>query len=134
MGIASVRGHPALMHAFCKIMERAANGLDVRQMHFVHRHTGPGVWTRALQQVLRLDPEVNRNSSRYQYNQVNHELDQCGVAQASGLGICLFDWNFTKNLTKNTYLSMWSKEERGNLPSWLTQRQNLANKRGGFRH
>ena len=41
---AAESGHPALVAIVQLIVERAAEGIDITYPHFVHRHTGPGIF------------------------------------------------------------------------------------------
>ncbi|KAI3432633.1 hypothetical protein D9Q98_004179 [Chlorella vulgaris] len=50
--IASVRGHPALKATIELILGLARNGIDMTYPHFVHKHTGPGVWTQAIGELM----------------------------------------------------------------------------------
>ena len=45
--IASVPGHPIMLNVLHLIFQRVMEGLS-KSEHFVHFHTGPGVWTTAI--------------------------------------------------------------------------------------
>ena len=45
-------GHPALGHLIELIVKRAAEGIDTGYEHFVHRHSGPGIFTDGIRQWL----------------------------------------------------------------------------------
>jgi mannosyltransferase OCH1-like enzyme len=48
----SAPGHPCLDAVVDLLVERARAGIDTSYEHFVHRHTGPGLWTDAFLKVL----------------------------------------------------------------------------------
>jgi mannosyltransferase OCH1-like enzyme len=53
--IAAESGHPVFDLVLRLIVERARPGIDLSSEHFVHEHTGPGIWTRAMRQILNLE-------------------------------------------------------------------------------
>jgi inositol phosphorylceramide mannosyltransferase catalytic subunit len=52
--IAAAPGHAAMKAVLKLILQRARAGIDTSYEHFVHKHTGPGVWTDAICEVLGL--------------------------------------------------------------------------------
>ena len=43
-------GHPALEQIIALMVERAAAGIDTAYEHFVHKHSGPGIFTDGIRQ------------------------------------------------------------------------------------
>ncbi len=54
---AATPDHPALSAVIDLIVERAAEGIDISYPHFVHRHTGPGVFRDGVKRWLGLPDE-----------------------------------------------------------------------------
>lgn len=54
---AAESGHPALESIINLIVERAANGIDTANEHFVHHHTGPGIFRDGVKRWLGLPEE-----------------------------------------------------------------------------
>lgn len=50
--ISAAPGHGALKRTLDLVRSRWAAGIDMSYPHFVHYHTGPGVWTDALNQYM----------------------------------------------------------------------------------
>ncbi len=53
----SVPGHPCLDAVVDLLIERAAGGIDTTYEHFVHFHTGPGLWTDSIRSTLEFDEQ-----------------------------------------------------------------------------
>lgn len=58
--------HPVLTRVIGLVLERASRGVDTNYQHFVHYHTGPGVWTDALRLYLDI-AETEPPSDAYGY-------------------------------------------------------------------
>lgn len=51
--IAAIPGHPVLQNAIDLVIERAADGIDIRDPTAVHYYTGPQLWTDAILSYLK---------------------------------------------------------------------------------
>ncbi|GAX74331.1 hypothetical protein CEUSTIGMA_g1780.t1 [Chlamydomonas eustigma] len=115
--------HPLLSLVIQLILERFRAGMDVssRNPHFVHQHTGPGVWSAAVTHYLGFDKglvgkagEVFRkvHSDRGTFLRVRNEL-----------GVCLVGRPFFGGLNvKNHYGSLNFKN---GWASWTEERSQL---------
>jgi inositol phosphorylceramide mannosyltransferase catalytic subunit len=52
--IVATPGHPVLAEVLHLIEKRFQSGIDTTYEHFVHKHSGPGIWTDAIRKVLGL--------------------------------------------------------------------------------
>ncbi len=50
--ISAVPAHPLLSQVIELVLRRAKDGINTDYEHFVHYHTGPGVWTEAIRMYL----------------------------------------------------------------------------------
>lgn len=56
--------HPILQTVIQMITDDAEKGIDTSDEHFVHKHTGPGIWTRAIHRTLGF-PEDQKAATTY---------------------------------------------------------------------
>lgn len=55
--IVSVPKHPILKNVINMIVQLCKLGIDISDEHFVHKYTGPGIWTKAINHTLGFKPE-----------------------------------------------------------------------------
>lgn len=115
--MAGVQQHPVLEEVLCQINRRALH-IDNTYEHFVHKTTGPGVWTDAIKYSL----NYTGTSARDVFEKVNAAASNPVKVQAQRLGLCLADEYFPRRFVSNEYMSQWSSEDRGQLPSWTKER------------
>ena len=118
--IVSCKGHPVLKTVIDLIVERASKGIDISEKHFVHKHTGPGIWTEALRKCLNVPENKNardiftmyRNSQlEFLFSKYQLRLEDKGY--------------FNGRLVKHYY---GSRNFKKNYDSWIEQRTNIGEK------
>jgi mannosyltransferase OCH1-like enzyme len=110
--VAASPGHPALGRALEIIEQRARAGSDTAYEHFVHRHTGPGVWTDAIREWLGLE---GMSPTEIYQNYSNHAAER-------GIQI-LPAWSFERELVRHDF---GSATYRGDgYASWVDERKRL---------
>lgn len=119
---AGVAGHPMLRRVLELIIQRAKDGIDVSNGHFVHFHTGPAAWTDAIRSYLGYDykerwPGADVVIKEVWSNPIMYRL-------ARSVGICLMDWWFYDGDTSETrvrHLFASQKFDKSEYTSWLTE-------------
>lgn len=122
---ASVPGHPILKAVINLVVAECEKGVDTSDEHFVHHHTGPGIWTRAIHQVLGYPRE---QKARHTYNlyQTQSEHRQ----RFEQLGMRLEDRPyFYSQMVRNLYGSTQFTDD--GYVSWLKERDQLLGKKEG---
>lgn len=116
--IVAVPRHPLLKALIDTIVDDFQKGIDTRDEHFVHKHTGPGIWTRVIHNVLQYPIEQKAGHTFYLYqNDPEHRK------RAEALGIRLEDRTFfSKKMVRNMY---GSTQFRDGYTSWMTERDQL---------
>lgn len=88
--IAATPEHPALEFVCGFLLERwKQRGIDVKNPHFVHATTGPGIWTEALVAYLGEPPKTQAATIFYQYKK-NSKYRK----KINALGVFLFPVSF----------------------------------------
>lgn len=125
--IASVPGHPLLRSVLTLILEKAKNGIKIENEHFVHYHTGPGVWTEGITRFFKSEIGISEKegpkTAKQLYDAVYHG-DVRYNEIASKYKICIMGDTFygangktAPEATKNLYGSTsWRTQ-----PSWTKE-------------
>jgi hypothetical protein len=74
--------HPILAKVIELIVDEAEKGMDTSTEHFVHKHTGPGIWTRAVQLTLGFKEDARAIDTYKEYikqTDKNNTFQQLGV-------------------------------------------------------
>lgn len=79
--IACVAKHPILWNVIEAITEDVLAGIDTTDPHFVHKYTGPGIWTRVIKENLEMQSksveEIYHMYKEYQkYNEYKKEKEK----------------------------------------------------------
>ena len=118
---AATKNHPAMHYVCDYIIERwKQDGIDTSDEHFVHRVTGPSIWTDALfsymnEENSNLDEVYQRYLSDMQFKQKLH-----------GLGIYLFSKNFYNGeASQNLFGSRFFGD---GYVQWIKERDDLIDK------
>jgi mannosyltransferase OCH1-like enzyme len=116
--LASVPQHPLFKFVVRLIVEEAQKGIDTSQEHFVHHHTGPGMWTRAIHQFLGYPKEQKaRHTYRLFQTTDRARFEKWGIRLES-------DTYFSKEMVKNLF---GSTQFGDGYISWMEQRKALQN-------
>jgi mannosyltransferase OCH1-like enzyme len=118
--IASVPRHPILKRVIEMIVQEAQNGIDTSDEHFVHKHTGPGIWTRAIHQTLGINEAQKAIDTWNIYNdpQKRSIFKKLGVRLESKTF-------FNGENVKNMYGSTQFKD---GYHSWIEERDEIIKK------
>jgi len=116
---AAVPGHPVLKAVIDLVVRECEKGIDLSDEHFVHRHTGPGIWTRAIHQTLGYPPEQKaRHTYTLYQTQPEHRR------RFDAMGIRLEDRPFFySQMVRNLYGSTQFTDD--GYVSWTDQRDQL---------
>jgi len=116
--IASVAGHPILKMVIEMIVNECSNGIDLSDEHFVHKYTGPGIWTRAINKVVGL-PEGQQAIDTWKvYNNPKTQI------RFKNLGIHLESKRFFNG---ENVRNLYGSVKFGNdYHSWTKERQKLV--------
>jgi|688.fasta_scaffold69237_5 hypothetical protein len=112
-------GHPILKKVIDLIVKEAKNGIDTSTEHFVHKHTGPGIWSRAVQLTLGF-PEYQSASDTYKLYLTNKDKSD-SVFQKLGVRI-ENDQYFAGEKVKNLY---GSTQFGDGYVSWMDERDKI---------
>lgn len=77
--ILSAPQHPILANVIRLIVDDAMNGIQMDDEHFVHRHTGPGIWSRAIHQTLGFPEDQKAIDTYRQYTKGDSRFKRYGV-------------------------------------------------------
>ena len=114
--LASVPRHPLYKAVLDAIVSTAEEGIDVSNEHFVHKHTGPGIWTRAIHEFLGYPIEQKAQHTFHLYQTTDRLRFQ-------KWGIRLEDRTFfSRKVVKNLY---GSTQFSDGYVSWMEQRDAL---------
>jgi len=114
--LASVPRHPLFKAVLDAIVRTAREGIDVSNEHFVHKHTGPGIWTRAIHEFLGYPIEQKAQHTFHLYQTTDRDRFQ-------KWGIRLEDRAFfSRKVVKNLY---GSTQFSDGYVSWMEQRDAL---------
>lgn len=120
---ASVPGHPILKAVIDLVVAECEKGIDTSDEHFVHHHTGPGMWTRAIHQVLGYPSE---QKARHTYNLYQKQSEH--RQRFEQLGMRLEDRPyFYSQMVRNLYGSTQFTDD--GYVSWLKERDQLVGKK-----
>jgi len=119
--IAAVPRHPLLRKLIDTIVEEARKGIDVANEHFVHFHTGPGIWTRVIHEFMGYPKEQRaRHTYKLYVSDVTHR------EKFKRYGIRLEDRPFFSSvMVKNLY---GSTQFQDGYHSWMDERDRLRQK------
>lgn len=116
--IASVPRHPMFKKLIRIIVDQIEHGIDTSSEHFVHRYTGPGVWTRAIHEFLGYPIE-----QRARYTYTLYQTDPEHRKKINERGIRLEDRPFfSKQMVKNLF---GSTQFHDGYTSWTDTRDQL---------
>lgn len=111
--------HPILKTVIQLIVDEAEKGFDLKNEHFVHHHTGPGIWTRAIQQTLGLPEDQKAQLTYDAYKDTNSEV----YKKAKSLGIRFENEKFfSENNVKNLY---GSTQFDDGYSKWMDERDKI---------
>jgi len=111
--------HPILKKVIEMIVEEAEKGIDTKNEHFVHHHTGPGIWTRAIHQTLGLPKNQDAKKT---YDSKDPELRK----KIKDLGIRLENKDFFGGVNvRNLYGSTQFGDD---YSSWMDERNKILKK------
>lgn len=115
--IASAPRHPILKKVIDLIVAEMEEGIDYTNEHFVHQHTGPGIWTRAVHLSLGFPIE--------QKARFTHKLAQDRAYQArfQKLGLRIEDRPFFFSVNVRNYFG--STQFKDGYHSWIAERDRL---------
>ncbi len=114
--LGAVPGQPALETVLRMIQRRAQAGIDTTYQHFVHHHTGPGVWTDALCEFLGLEG-VSAIDIYQKYSK-----------QAAQKGMRIFPAeSFEQELVDHAFGSATYRKD--GYVSWVAERKKLRGRR-----
>lgn len=120
--IVSEPKHPILAKVIDLIVEEAEKGIDTSTEHFVHKHTGPGIWTRAVQLTLGFPEHQRARKTFDQYRKTLIEpKSKSNIFQELGLRIEGPKY-FSEEKVKNLY---GSTQFGDGYISWMEERKNL---------
>lgn len=111
----STPGHPCLDAVIDLLIARAARGVDTTREHFVHFHTGPGLWTDALRTTLGF-----------------RERDMVALAKkkdllrAHELKVRILDWKYFNGFKVRHLFG--SRAWKGSYGRWTEERDSLLKK------
>lgn len=125
--IASVPGHPVLRATLQRAIKSLEQGVQCTHDHFVHIHTGPGMWTAGLCDALGLyDTFSAADIARATWT------DPDVYARARSMRLCVMAPEFfgqlgntTAQNVRNHYSSQWGDTEAPNK-RWTVEREQLA--------
>jgi mannosyltransferase OCH1-like enzyme len=116
---AAVPGHPIFETVIDLVVKECEKGIDMSNEHFVHQHTGPGIWTRAIHKVLGY-PEAQKARHTYDLYRTQPEHRQ----RFDRLGIRLEDVSFFgSEMVSNLY---GSQKFGDGYVSWTDERALLT--------
>jgi len=108
--------HPILKKVIEMIVEEAENGIDTKNEHFVHHHTGPGIWTRAINRTLELpENQIAQLTYDSKDSRVHKKLKDLGIRFENT------DF-FSKVNVKNLYGSTQFGDD---YSSWMDERNKI---------
>lgn len=119
---ASVPKHPVLEKVIEFVVAQASNGIDTSNEHFVHHHTGPGIWTRAIHAFLGypIEQKARHTFTLYQTSEEHRQ-------RFKRWGIRLEDRAYFSNgMVKNLF---GSTQFSDGYASWMAERDDLLRKR-----
>jgi mannosyltransferase OCH1-like enzyme len=109
-------GHTCLDAVMELLIERAAGGIDTSYEHFVHFHTGPGVWTDAITASLGSDESDMIALSR-----------RNDLPRARDLGVCILDWRYFNGFKVRHLFG--SRTWGGGYGRWIEERERLTGRK-----
>jgi len=117
-------GHPLLRTALKLITARAVGGVDVSNPNFVHFHTGPGLWTDAIEMFM-VEGAVMTDvpSPPGGCTRAKRYLAPLQAGKLSG--ICAVGPDLCNKHITNAAISGQADSVRGNIPSWAAGRDAL---------
>lgn len=119
--IASVSGHKVLKTVIDMIVSEFNKGIDLTNEHFVHKHTGPGIWTRAINKTLGLNVDQKAIDTWRLYQDPKHK------SKFTKLGIRLESRDFfNREYVQNLYGSTQFKDD--NYTSWIAERDKIRSR------
>lgn len=114
--LVSVPQHPLFKTVLDLIVRTAQEGIDVSDEHFVHKHTGPGIWTRAVHEFLGYPIEQKAQHTLVLYQTTDR-------TRFERWGIRLEDRTyFSRKMVQNLY---GSTQFSDGYVSWMDQRDAL---------
>lgn len=116
---ASVPGHPILKAVIDLVVEECEKGIDTSNEHFVHQHTGPGIWTRAIHYVLEYPKE---QKARHTYNLYRTQPEHRQRFERLGMRIEDRPYFFSE-MVRNLYGSTQFSDD--GYISWTKERDQL---------
>jgi mannosyltransferase OCH1-like enzyme len=112
--------HPILATVIQMIVDDAMKGFQLDNEHFVHQHTGPGIWTRAIHQTLGLPQDQKAQQTYDMYTSGKH------VQVFKKYGVRLEnDTFFAGDNVRNLY---GSTQFGNDYASWMNERDQLLKK------
>eukprot|EP00775_Hariotina_reticulata_P005666 gene5666-5903_t len=123
--LASVPRHPVLRQVITHIISKAQRGINTTFEHFVHHHTGPGVFTEAVGSALGLLGHTAADIAKAVWT--------CPAVyrRARALGVCIMAHSFwshpiSPQNVKNLFGSATFRDKW--YPSWTEERRDMLKK------
>ena len=115
--IVSSPGHPILKMVIDMVVTEFQNGIDINYEHFVHKHTGPGIWTKAINTTLGFKPDQKAIDTWKCYHnpKFKNKFEKMGIRLESK---DLFSREYVKNLFGSTQF-------KDGYESWITEKKKL---------
>lgn len=114
--------HPVLKTVIQLIVDEAENGFDLKNEHFVHHHTGPGIWTRAIHQILELPEDQKARTTYEAYKDSNSKISK----KIKSMGIRLEDDKFFAGTNVRNFYG--STQFGDGYVNWLEERDKILKK------
>jgi len=129
--IASIPGHPILRKVIELVYQKSREGINLSNPHFVHAHTGPGIWTRAIKDTILENAQVDDKKMGNSYDVIQRVWTDPAFNKAAGkLGVCLMAHSFFHGKFAENTRNMFGSQEKGEK-SWIHEREELR-KEAGF--
>jgi mannosyltransferase OCH1-like enzyme len=123
--IACVAKHPILWAVIETMTEQILVGIDTSNPHFVHKYTGPGMWTRVIAKQLKM--EHKRARDIYDLYKMHKTMKNKEESAFQKWGLRIEDTPFFRSqYVKNLFGSTQFSEE---YQSWTKQRDLLLHKK-----
>jgi hypothetical protein len=115
--IASAPRHPILKKVIELIVAEMEKGIDYTNEHFVHQHTGPGIWTRAIHLTLGFPIQ---QKARFTHKLAQDPAHQERFRKA---GVRIEDRPFFFSVNVRNYFG--STQFKSGYHSWIAERDQL---------
>lgn len=115
--IVSSPKHPILKNVIKMINKEVSKGIDTTDEHFVHKYTGPGIWTKSIMKTLGLSGDETSLSVQSMYKNIKYKklFDYYGIVVKS-------DTFFNGDVVKHYFASQNFDEH---YESWLDEKDDL---------